>query len=46
MGNHKNLDHTDYRNTYEEFIPRKITWNENQDYQDMTTRMIGELLTT
>ena len=40
-------DEVDYSDTYKDFRPKNIIWEEeNQDYQNMTVKMIGELLST
>ena len=36
----------DYSNTYEEFIPTKIIWTENQEYQRITAEILNNLLET
>ena len=39
-------DDSDYSDTYEEFVPKKIIWKENVEYQEMTARILKNLLTT
>ena len=38
-------DDSDFSNTYEEFIPKKIIWRENQEYQEMTADILHKLMT-
>ena len=37
---------TDYSDTYEPFEPRKIVWKDSQEYKDMTSNILYELLST
>ena len=39
-------DHIDYSDSYEEFIPKKIIWSDNTEYQEMTVKILQNLLTT
>ena len=40
----KEKDDVDYTDTYEAFQPTKIIWNQNQEYQEMTANILGQLL--
>ena len=39
-------DAIDYSDSYEDFIPKKIVWKDNPEYQDMTAKILHNLLTT
>ena len=42
----KDKDDTNNTHNYEDFKPNKIKWEENKEYQDMTARILGQLLKT
>ena len=42
----KKEDDTDFTETYEVFEPKKIMWGENEEYKNMTTKILSQLLLT